>query len=156
MKRLFVIPILLVILCSCINEEYGILKYQDKDFEAEITVNGEYKIKVIKGEEISLEIQEPKNLQGVKFEIEENEILIKNGSVEIPASKENLRGIYAISQIFSLEEKNLTLCENDRFTFEQENVIYILTIDKNNLPKKVEIYSPYFKYEITVDRISEH
>ena len=89
------------------------------------------------------------------FIIENENIIAKNGETEITLDKEKLKGIYALSRIFSLEEKNLTTAENNQFSFEQEKVHYVLTLGKNNLPKKVEISSPHFQYEITVEGISK-
>ena len=155
MKKALIITILILLFSSCTKEEYGILPYQESNIEAVLQVNNEFKIKLVKNEKVTLEILEPKSLLGMTFIIEKENIIAKNGETEITLDKEKLKGIYALSRIFSLEEKNLTTAENNQFSFEQEKVHYVLTLGKNNLPKNVEISSPYFQYEITVEGISK-
>ncbi|MBQ7352612.1 MAG: hypothetical protein IJW54_01255 [Clostridia bacterium] len=152
-KALILLPLILLSLSSCINQSYGILPYQQKNIEAEITVNNEFKIRLIKRENITLEIIEPKELDTMSFIIEENGILAKNNNIEILLEKESLDGIYALSQIFSLNESFLTSMEEGQLTFEQNETHYKLTLGKNDLPDKIIISSNSFYYEISIDGI---
>ena len=153
MKKALIIPILLIVLCACTRQEYGILPYQQKNIEATLNVNEEFKIKLTKTEKTSLEILEPEGLKGMSFILEENGILARNGDTEIMLDKKKLDGIYAIGQIFSLNEASLTTAENNQFSFEQNDTHYKLTLGKNDLPKEIEISSNSFYYEITVEAI---
>lgn len=152
-KALILLPLILLSLSSCINQSYGILPYQQKNIEAEITVNNEFKIRLIKKENITLEIIEPKELDTMSFIIEENGVLAKNNNVEILLEKKSLDGIYALSQIFSLNESYLTSMEDSQLTFEQNETHYKLTLGKNDLPDKIIISSNSFYYEISIDGI---
>lgn len=152
-KALILIPLILLSLSACINQSYGILPYQEKDIEAEINVNNEFKIRLIKKENITLEIIEPKELDTMSFTIDEKGILAKSDKVEILLEKESLDGIYAISQIFSLNESFLTSMEENQLTFEQNEAHYRLTLGKNDLPTKIIISSNSFYYEISIDGI---
>lgn len=154
MKKGLIIPLILLFFCACTNQSYGILPYQEKDIEAEINVNNEFKIRLIKKDNITLEIIEPVTLKEISFTVEENGILAKDGNVEIMLDKDKLDGIYAISRIFSLDEACLTTAENSQFSFEQNNAHYVVMLGKNDLPQSIRITSNSFFYQITIEGIN--
>lgn len=161
MKKLCLCFILLFTLCflSCGKQSYGILSYQEKNIEAECTLNGEYKILIKKdGAKRSVSFLEPSSLCSVCFVYENDKIIGRAGEMEIPLNKESLDGVMAILGVFSLSEECLTYAsgsgEGDVLEFVNELGSYRLTIGKNDLPKRIVIESSHYDYDILVDAIS--
>ncbi len=156
MKRLFFILLFfgaLLFLASC-QKEYGILEYQEKDIIAECLVNGEYKIQLEKTKELcKITVLEPQNASGISFEIGEG-IYAIYGDMKIQTDKDSLKGICAISEIFSQSEECLTTAvkenEGSVLTFQKDSCTYKLTLGRNSLPKQVSILSENFEYQIDV------
>ena len=160
-KRLLLLPfcILLLLLCSCHSQGYGILKYQDKKISAECTLNGEYKITIKKeGEVREICFLEPPSLKYISFEIKGDIVIGRAGELEIPFDEGNVRGICALSNIFSLNEECLSTAaaqdEGACLEFETEYGTYKLTLGKNELPSAVQILSSDYRYDISIDSIA--
>lgn len=145
-------------LCAC-HQNYGILSYQEKEIDAVCTLNDNYKIKIEKkNNHTCVGFLEPKSLSSISFVVEENTVLAKSNELEIPMEKEKMRGVVAISKIFSLYEKELTLASGKSdysyMEFSCELGLYKLTLGKNNLPLSVEIISNEYHFYISIDTIS--
>ena len=160
-KRLFLcfFCLALLFLCSCQNQSYGILKYQDKKISAECTLNGEYKILIEKdGDKRRISFISPSALTHVSFEINGESVVGRAGELEISLENEDVRGIFALSSIFSLGEEYLSaaVSEGERayLEFSTEYGIYRLTLGKNDLPSTVQIYSEDYRYEVSIDAIT--
>lgn len=149
---------MLLFLCSCHNQSYGILKYQDKKINAECTLNGEYKISIKKdGQKREIGFLEPPSLAHISFKIDGESVTGYAGALEIPFESENVMGILALSSIFSLGEEALSTAsvteDGETLEFLTEYGTYKLTLGKNEMPSNVQIYSPNYRYEITIDAI---
>ena len=161
MKKLFLTSffcIFLLVLCSCRAQNYGILSYQGKMIDAECTLNGEYKISISKhGEEKKICFLEPSALSPISFEIVKETVTARAGEAIIPLDGENVRGILALGNVFSLNEGSLTtaaaLGEGSNMEFQTEYGTYTLTLGKNNLPSRVQIYSMDYRYDIEINAI---
>ena len=161
MKKLVIFFMLFVFslsLCACHNQKYDILSYQEKEIYAECTLNGEYKIKIVKKKEATcVGFLPPSSLSNIEFVITENSVLGKSGELEIPLEKSNASGIYAIGMVFSLCEGDLSCAKGQGkesyMEFTNEHGIYKLLLGENNLPKSVEIVSSAFLLDITFDAI---
>ena len=80
------------------------------------------------------------------------------GELEIPLENESVRGIFALSNIFSLSEECLTTATSEGggayMELSTDYGTYRLTLGKNELPSAVQIYSTEYRYDITVDAIT--
>ncbi len=155
MKKIFALALLsLFFIISC-KQEYGILDYQDNNIEAECEINQKYKVVIIKnGGTLSLEIREPLSLCGVKFQIADGKASIIKNELKIPISKESLRGICALTNIFSLDEGTITTAtENNIISFENEYGIYRVLYGESSLPQKIEISGDGYDYAVTINTI---
>ena len=158
-KLIFVFALLILILTGCDNRKYNILNYQDKSIVAKCTVNEKYSLTVEKeNSTYRIKIDEPKKLRGVEFEIGDEYALVKTDTVKIEIDKSKIKGICALSQMFSLSESALTSTtekgQESTLTFENTLGCYTVTVGKNSMPKHITIFSPAYSYEITVDEIS--
>ena len=160
MKRIVFVPILLLflVLCSCHGQRYGILSYQESDIYAECSLNGEYKIAVSKSEsERSVRFLSPESLSSVSFVERNGEIVGCAGEIEIPFDKENLSGVLAIISMFSLDEGSLVSAVGDKANacMEFNNTLgtYKITLGENDLPKRIEILSEGYEFDILVEAI---
>ena len=161
MKKLFLIQffcVFLLVFSSCRVQNYGILSYQEKAIDAECTLNGEYKISIRKhGSEKKICFSEPSALSHISFEIVGENVTARAGEVEIQLEPETVRGILALSNVFSLNEGALStagaLGERSNMEFQTEYGTYTLTLGKNGLPSRVQIYSAHYRYDISVDAI---
>lgn len=162
MKKLllsFIACLTIFLFCSCQSQGYGILKYQDKKISAECTLNGEYKILIEKsGEKRKISFLSPPALTHISFEIDKEGVVGQAGELEIPLENESVRGIFALSNIFSLSEECLTTAASEGggayMEFSTDYGTYRLTLGKNELPSAVQIYSTEYRYDITVDAIT--
>ncbi|MBO5378703.1 MAG: hypothetical protein J6A90_00080 [Clostridia bacterium] len=150
--------LLILLLCSCHGQSYDILKYQDKKISAECTLNGEYKISIKKeGDVREICFLEPPSLKYISFEINGEGVIGRAGELEIPLDEGNVRGICALSSVFSLSEECLLTAavqgEGACLEFETEYGTYKLTLGKNDLPCAVEILSDSYRYDISIDSI---
>ena len=160
MKKL---AVLLTILCllplsACHRQRYGILSYQQKDIYAECLLNDEYKIAVTQTKsEKSVSFLEPSSLSSISFRQEEEKIIGRAGEVEIPFENMNLDGICAILSIFSLDESNLGsvtgTSEATCMEFTSSLGTYKVTLGKNELPKRIEILSEEYEFDIVIEAI---
>ena len=161
MKKIFLISffcIFLLVLSSCRVQNYGILSYQEKKIDAECTLNGEYKISISKhAEKKKISFLEPSALSHISFEIEGESVTARAGEALISLDGENVRGILALSSVFSLNESSLAtagvLGERSNMEFQTEYGTYTLTLGKNNLPSRVQIYSADYRYDVSIDAI---
>lgn len=149
----------MLFLCSCHSPKYDILKYQNKKICAECTLNDEYKISIKKdGEKREISFLAPVQLSHVSFEIYGESIVGRASELEIPFNCENVRGIFAISNIFSLSEECLSsACAQDdgaEMEFTTEYGTYKLLLGKNELPCAVQIYSSDYRFNISIDAIT--
>ena len=160
MKKL---AILLTILCllplsACHRQRYGILSYQEKEIYAECLLNGEYKIAVSQTKtEKSVSFLEPTSLSSVSFRQEGESIIGRAGEIEIPFENMDLDGICAILSIFSLDEANLgyVTSTSDATCMEFTSALgtYKVTLGKNELPKRIEILSEEYEFDIVIEAI---
>ena len=155
MKRLLAIILLTLLLCACHKNDYGILDYQDKSIEAECIVNEKYKINIKKEKDLcTLKVIEPSEAQGISFEITENEAVAMSGDTKIQISKEHLKGVCALSSIFSQDEEFLTGASKNGgesvLTFETDNSVYVITLGENSMPKRVKINGYGFSYDVEI------
>lgn len=154
MKKLIFATLILVFLCSC-KQDYNILSYQENDIVAYCTVNNKFDLTVSKAQDkITVEILKPENLGGITFEFEkENSYAIKD-EMKIPINNENIKGIYALSRIFSLDENGIsTVGTNNVITFDCNDAIYTVTYGENNLPLHMEIRGNTFEYSVDLKSI---
>lgn len=154
-KKLFLIPFLLILcLCSC-KQEYNILDYQNNNIEANCTVNDKYNINITKNEgALRLEVLSPKNLEGVQFEIRGNEACAIKDEIKIPIKADSLKGICALLNCFSLSEEAITTVSVDNvISFDTDYGLYTITYGENNLPQKIAIASDNYEYSIIVNTI---
>lgn len=155
MKRLFFVLLFFgaLLLVSC-QDKYGILDYQDKDITAECIVNEKFKIKIEKNEALcKITVSEPKNMNGVSFEIGER-VYVIFGDTKIEVEREALGGICALAEIFSQSEDCLTTAkaqgQGSVLTFQKETCTYQITLGEHSLPKSVKILSEAFEYDIEI------
>ena len=116
MKRIvLLIPLIFCLFfSSCQGGSYGILSYQEKNIEAECTLNGEYKILVTKENGGgSIAFLEPSELSSISFLIENGKIVAKSESVLVPLPEKSATGILAILNMFSLSEGELYTAKQD-------------------------------------------
>ena len=155
---LFVPLIFCLFLSSCQRGSYGILSYQEKNIEAECTLNGEYKILVTKEKGAgSIRFLEPSELSSISFLISGEEIIAKSEDVEIPLAKENAYGTLAIFNMFSLSEGELYSAKQEgeysKMEFLNDYGLYQLTLGKNSMPKAIKIVSSDYTFDISIDAI---
>lgn len=158
MKKLclLLLPLLAFFTLSCHSQDYGILSYQEKSIEAECSLNGEYKILVTKdGEKCSVAFLEPTSLSTVSFTYENDKIVARAGEMEMPLNKEELDGVMAILNMFSLNEECLAYAgsgENGEvLEFISELGSYRLTMGENDVPKRIEITSESYEFDIAIE-----
>ncbi|MBQ8545638.1 MAG: hypothetical protein IJ437_01725 [Clostridia bacterium] len=147
-----------LVLSSCHGQSYGILSYQEGDIYAECSLNGEYKLAVSKKEGVrSLQFLYPEELSSVSFIETDGKIIGRAGEVEIPFDSDNLSGVSAILAMFSLEESSLASATPDKSSacMEFNNTLgtYKITIGENDLPKRIEIFSDKYEFDIVIEAI---
>jgi hypothetical protein len=154
-KRLFFILLFFGCLCflSC-QREYGILDYQKGDLVAECRINGKYTVEISKvGEGCTVTVLEPEHVRGIAFTVGECVSVLAEGK-EIQMEREELSGICAIAGIFSQNEDTLISAtqkgEGSELTFQTDECVYQITLGKGSLPKKVNILSEKFRYEVEI------
>ena len=157
MKRLFLVFTILLCVCllGCGGQRYNILDYQDKNINAECVVNDKYKINLIKSKDKAvIEVQEPKEAQGISFIIEENTSYAVSGDVKIQMEKKDLGGICAIGSMFSQNEECLVRAteqgKGSVFIFQNDSCMYQITLGENSVPHHVKITSESFEYDIEI------
>ena len=155
MKRLFLILILFgtLLLCGC-RQEHAILDYQNKDISAECVINGKYRAVILKNNKAcTVEIIEPKEAQGISFEIGEKAYAV-TGNTKIEIDKSHIKGICALSEIFSQSEECMTSAaeqgKGSVLTFQKEECTYQITLGENSIPKRVKIISEAFEYDVEI------
>ncbi len=160
MKKLACLLFILLALTfsSCLRQGYGILSYQEKEIYAECLLNGEYKIAVTKSNgEKTVSFLSPSSLSSISFTEKDGKIIGRTSDIEIPLEKENLGGISAILSIFSLDEESLVSAVGDKSSacmeFSNDLGTYKITMGKNDLPKRIEILSPKYEFDIVIDAI---
>lgn len=156
MKKLLLIPFLLILLLASCKQEYNILEYQENDVLANCTVNGKYNVNIIKCNDfLRLEILAPTNLKGISFKLTENDAYAIKDEIKIPLDKNSLRGICALLNCFSLTEEAITsVNQNNVITFDTDYGLYTVAYGKNNLPEHIAIASDTYDYSIVVNSIS--
>ena len=156
MKRiLFILLIFSLILCGCGREKYEILDYQKSNLEAECIVNEKYKI-ILKKEydTCTITVCEPENLKGIYFEFLNGNASVSFESTKIQMDKKDLKGIYALSCMFSQKEECLTSAtekgSESLLTFEAEDCNYVITLGENSIPKEIDISGDGFSYHVEI------
>ena len=160
-KAFFCIIVLIgtVFAMSCADDRrYGILDYQKNDITAECTVNGKYDVIIVSKENYrSVTVSSPKELYGVSFEYNGNECYAIADDIKIPFDKEKLGGVFALMGIFCLDEQcvNTVKSENGDGTlsFESSLGTYIMTFDSKGIPKRAQIESPDYKFDVTINAL---
>ena len=154
MKKLIFALLILVFLCSC-EQNYDILSYQKKDIVANCTVNEKYEILITKKSELtSLEVLSPENMKGITFEFKKDISYAIKDDIKIPLNDENISGIYALSNVFSLEENAIsTVSTNNVVSFDFDNASYTVTYGENNLPLRIDISGDGYEYKVYVNSI---
>ena len=154
MKKLIFAVLILVFLCSC-KQDYNILSYQDNDIIASCTVNGKYDLTVSKMQDkVSIEVLKPENMKGITFEFENESSYAIKDEMKIPINNENIKGIYALSRIFSLDENGIsTVGTNNVITFNCNDAIYTVTYGENELPTHIEVSGESFEYSVDIKSI---
>lgn len=160
MKRLvfILLPILILSLFSCQEQKYDILSYQEKEIEADCTLNDEYKIKVTKKDGVStVSFAEPHSLSYFSFTLKNGEITAKASDLEIPLNNERYQGAYALLSMFSLSDECLVYAgtngETEVFEFSSDTGEYKLTMGEAGVPKTIEIFGDCFSFDIVIDAI---
>ena len=160
MKKIVCLCVLLIFcvtLMSCTQKEYGILFYQEGKITAECTINDKYKILITKdGDVSSLEILLPEELKGVRAEYNGNECYLILDEIKIPANKDNLKGIFALINIFSLEESAITSSKTKgegSITFENSYGTYIMSFDNKGYPKNAKITDGVYDFDVKINAL---
>ena len=155
MKKLLLIPLLIVVCLLSCKREYSILEYQNNNIEASCTVNDKYSVIITKTDDLKiLEVRSPDTLKGISFEIRGNKAYAIKDEIEIPVSTDSLRGICALLNLFSLNESEITsVSENNVITYKNDYGVYTVTYGENNLPQKITLVGDTFEYDITVNTI---
>lgn len=162
MKKAFLCIVVLlaaVFAISCTgNRRYGILDYQENDITAECTVNGKYDVIIVSKENFrSVTVSSPKELCGVSFEYNGNECYAIADDIRIPFDKEKLGGVFALMGIFCLDEQYVNTVKSENgdgtISFESSLGTYIMTFDSNGMPKRAQIESPEYKYDVTINTL---
>ena len=159
MKRLLFILFFFstLLMCGC-ERKYNILEYQSKDISAKCTVNERFEIQVTKkGGVKTVSVISPEEIKGVTFEVGEKIYVSANGE-KIAVERENLKGICALSEMFSQDEECMTSAKSEKegsvLTFQKEECVYRVVIGKNSLPSTVQITSADFEYRVQILAIS--
>ena len=160
MKKLvfILLPVIFLMLFSCQGQKYDILSYQEKEIEADCTLNGEYKIKVSKKDGVSsVSFAEPLSLSYFSFTLKDGEIKARAHDLEIPLNNESYQGVYALLSMFSLSDECLVYAgtngESEVFEFSSNTGEYKLTMGEAGVPKTIEITGGSFSFDITIDAI---
>ena len=149
----------LLFLPACHGQRYGILSYQENDIYAECLLNGEYKIALTHTEsEKTVAFLEPSSLSSISFSLKDDEIIGQVGDLCVPFENANLDGISAILSVFSLDESSLgsVTGTNDATCMEFTSSLgtYKVTLGRNDLPKRIEILSESYEFDIVIEAIS--
>ncbi len=156
MKRLFLLLICALILCSCAPKG-DILSYQEGDIVAECKINGKYDANIIKKEDFrALELTSGE-LTGISFTKSKDGWCASLGEVSIPIDEEHLDGIVAITSVFDLRESAITTAQSDGalgiVSFDMDNVCYTVTYNQHSVPERVTIEGDCFLIEIEINSI---
>ena len=148
----------LLSLCACHGQRYGVLSYQENDIYAECLLNGEYKIALTQTEsEKTVTFLEPSSLSSITFSLKDEKIIGQVGEINVPFESANLDGISAILSVFSLDEANLGSVtgtnEATCMEFTSSLGTYKVTLGKNELPKRIEILSEEYEFDIVIEAI---
>lgn len=159
MKRLFsVIVISLLLLCSC-RGEYGILEYQEKIESVSCLVNGKFEIVIRnEGDTLTLEILKPEKIKGVQFKIGQSAEIIYN-DIQMTVEKQNLKGICALGNMFSLNESDLACASEQEngssLSFATDYGYYTVELNQNSTPSKITVTAPEYTYTVEILSITQ-
>ena len=96
-------------------------------------------------------VNSPDNIAGVSFEIKGNEAYVIKDEIKIPIGVSEIKGIYSLVNMFSLNEESITTATgNGVITFDTEHGIYTVTYGENNLPQHMEIDGDGFAYSVEI------
>ena len=96
----------------------------------------------------------PEKLKGTVFEISKESSFVIKDELKIPLNNDDICGIYALSQIFSLSEEAITTAtQSGVISFDTDHGLYTVTYGENNLPEHIEIHDSSFSYSIDVKAI---
>jgi hypothetical protein len=158
MKRF--LPVLLLVfllLCAC-NEQKDFLAYQQKNPTLECVVNEKFELVISKSDIITIKVKKPSEISALYFEFGQGDGYAINGDLKIPLGRESACGLYALSNVLSLENESILSVvdqgKNSIVTFENDLGTYTITYGKNLLPSHIEIHSEKFDYDIVVNGIS--
>ena len=147
----------LLLLCSC-EQEKDFLAYQNKSPKIECTVNEKFKLVIEKSEKTTIYVNEPSELKSVKFELSEGESFAITDDLKIPISSASLGGIFALGNMLSLKESEITSVKDEGkdsiVIFESSFGTYTVTYGKNALPKSIEIRSESYDYDVLITGIN--
>ena len=139
---------------SCGENEYGILFYQDKKITAECTVNEKYSIIITKdGEMRALLVSAPEEMHGIGFIYNGNECYATLDEIKIPINKDDLKGIFALINIFSLEEGTITSAKikgEQSITFQNQYGTYTMSFDGMGYPQKAKITDGVYDFDVKI------
>ena len=156
MKRiLFILALVALLFMSCGNE-YDILSYQENEIAAECQVNEKFDLEIKKaGGCVRICVISPENLGGTVFEITEKSSFVVKNELKIPLNNDDICGIYALSQIFSLSEEAITTATSEGvITVDTDHGLYTVTYGENNLPELITISGDVFEYSVKINAIS--
>ena len=155
MKRILLILVLLALFLASCGSEYDILSYQEKEITAECIVNEKFDLEIKKvGGSVRISVISPEKLKGTVFEITEKSSFVVKNELKIPLNNDDICGIYALSQIFSLSEEAITTAtQNGVISFDTDHGLYTVTYGENNLPYQIEISGDSFSYFVEVKSI---
>ncbi len=156
MKRiLFILALVTLLFMSCGNE-YDILSYQENEIVAECQVNEKFDLEIKKaGGCVRICVISPENLGGTVFEIRKEGSFVIKDELKIPLDNESICGIYALSQIFSLNEEAITTATSEGvISFDTDHGLYTVTYGENNLPELITISGDVFEYSVKINAIS--
>ena len=159
MKKAFLLLLFITVMLSSCSQRNDLLYYQNSVFYAECTLNGEYKITILKSDgEYEIGFTEPTELSHILFKIgKEPYVLCDNGD-KIPLPSDKIDGIYAICGMLELSEDYMTNAvpadgECAVYSFLKGDILYEITYNKHSLPIRAEITSSELYYEIKFDAI---
>ena len=157
MKR--ALALLLFILCfflaSCGENKYGILPFEGKCVYARCEINGKFTVTVEKNHTgCCLKVISPSEISGLEFHFSEEGDYIISDSMKIPADRNSLSGIYAISSLFNIEEDAMTSAVSEdgcgSITFTSSFSEYLLIFDKKGYLTDAEITGDGFSYNVKI------
>ena len=157
MKKLFILlPLLLsLFLNSCEKTDYDILPFEGKNVYAECEINDKFTVTIEKVDsERRLTVISPSEISGLEFTFSESEDFVMSGDIKIPADRNLLSGIYALSSLFNIEEEMMTSAISKdgygNIEFQCEAGFYTFVFDTKGYMTGAEISGEGFSYNVRI------